>query len=79
MKTSNYTVVILEPENGYLTQSADIDVTNRTLSKKVYLSANDSPENWKEITEDEAEDYRKQKEEAVNEYNSRKLAEAQGR
>lgn len=64
MKNTNYTVQVIEPNEGYtLTQSKDVDVTERILSKKVFLAVNDSPENWKEITDAEADEIKKQKEE----------------
>ena len=57
MIQSNYTVIILQPNEGYtLTQANDeIDIKDRVLSKKVYLGVNDSPNNWKEITDEDAE------------------------
>ena len=57
MIQSNYTVRIIEPSEGFtLTQSADVDLENRTLSKKVFLAVNDDPSNWKEITDAEADE-----------------------
>ena len=59
MKKSNYTVQIIEPSEGYtLTQSADVEVRERILSKKIFLAVNDSPDNWKEITDVEADEIR---------------------
>ena len=56
MKKSNYTVQIIEPSEGYtLTQFADVEVKDRILSKKIFLAVNDTPDNWKEITDAEAE------------------------
>lgn len=56
MITSNYTVIILQPSEGYtLTQSKDVEVRDRILSKKIFLAVNDSPDNYKEITDTEAE------------------------
>lgn len=64
MIQSNYTVRIIEPSEGFtLTQSADVDLENRTLSKKVFLAVNDDPSNWKEITDAEADEIRLQQEE----------------
>ena len=64
MIQSNYTVRIIEPSEGFtLTQSADVDLENRTLSKKVFLAVNDDPSNWKEITDTEAHEIRLQQEE----------------
>ena len=63
MIQSNYTVRIIEPSEGFtLTQSADVDLENRTLSKKVFLAVNDDPSNWKEITDTEADEIRLQQE-----------------
>lgn len=59
MITSNYTVIILQPNEGYtLTQSKDVEVQDRILSKKIFLAVNDSPDNWKEITDKEADEIR---------------------
>ena len=56
MKKSNYTVQIIEPSEGYtLTQSKDVEVRDRILSKKIFLAVNDSPDNYKEITDAEAD------------------------
>lgn len=64
MIQSNYTVRIIEPSEGFtLTQSANVDLENRTLSKKVFLAVNDDPSNWKEITDTEADEIRLQQEE----------------
>ena len=63
MIQSNYTVRIIEPSEGFtLTQSADVDLENRTVSKKVFLAVNDDPSNWKEITDTEADEIRSQQE-----------------
>lgn len=52
MKQSNYTVIILEPMEGWLTQKENVEIQNRVFSKKVFLAVNDSVDNWKEITEE---------------------------
>lgn len=63
MKTSNYTVQIIEPNDGYtLTQSADVELRERIFSKKVYLAVNDKASNWKEITDAEADKLREEQE-----------------
>ena len=68
MVQSNYTVIILPPSEGYtLTQSADVEISERILSKKVFLAVNDTPDNWKEITDEEAENIRIQQEELAKE------------
>lgn len=52
---------ILEATEGnFLTQSKDVPVQGRILTYKVYLAVNDSPDNWKEISEEEAERYKEE-------------------
>ena len=53
MKQSNYTVQMIEPSEGWLTQKENVEIQNRVFSKKVFLAINDSIDNWKEITEEE--------------------------
>jgi hypothetical protein len=63
MKQSNYTVQIIEPSEGcVLTQSTDVEVSNRILSKKIFLAVTDSPSNWKEISDAEAEEIKAEQE-----------------
>lgn len=53
MKVSNYTVNIIEPNDGfYLTNKEN---PGDILSKKVFLAANDSAENWVEISIEEGD------------------------
>ena len=63
MKQSNYTVIILEPMEGWLTQKENVEIQNRVFSKKVFLAVNDSIDNWKEITEEEYAAYQVELEE----------------
>ena len=52
---------ILEATEGnVLTQSGDVVLQGRILTYKVYLAVNDSPDNWKEISEEEAERYKEE-------------------
>ena len=68
MKQSNYTVIIIEPSEGYtLTQSADVEVKDRILSKKIYLAINDNMANYKEITDAEADEIRLEQERLAKE------------
>jgi hypothetical protein len=53
MKNSSYTMQIIEPDSGYLTQNEEVDIKNRIFSKKIWLAVNDSASNYKEITEAE--------------------------
>lgn len=62
MKQSEYSVRVLEPSEGMmLTQSADVAVSNRVVSDKVFLSATAKPSDWKEITLAEAEEIEREK------------------
>ena len=67
MIQSNYTVQILEPENGWLTQAQEIEIQNRIFSKKVFLAVNDTVDNWKEISEEEYAAFQIELEEYNNE------------
>ena len=56
MIQSNYTVQILEAEEGFkLTQKKDVDILERVFTNKVFLSVNDNAKNWKEISDEEAD------------------------
>lgn len=62
MITSNYTVRILQPSEGYfLTQSEDVSIEFRVITDKVYLGVNASESDWREITAEEAEVYKKER------------------
>lgn len=50
MKTDNIMLRSLEAEEGMWLTNGE------TISKKVYLGINDSPENWREITDTEAKE-----------------------
>lgn len=48
-------VQVLIPSEGYkLTQSKKVDIANRIISDKVYLGVFDTPSDWIEITDEEA-------------------------
>ena len=60
-------VSILKPNAGcVLTQSADVDLQNRVFSEEIWLAATDSPENWKDIRLEEAEQLKQQQEQLAN-------------
>lgn len=68
MKQSNYTVQIIEPSEGFtLTQAGELEAKDRILSKKIYLAVNDSPSNWTEITDKEADEIRAEQERLAEE------------
>lgn len=61
MEIQTLTTQVLTPTAGHvLTQAEYTPVAERILSTKVYLAANDSPDNWREITVAEAEAIRAQ-------------------
>lgn len=63
MKTSNITIRVIEPSEGYyLTQRERKEGESIILSKKVILSALDSPDNWVEISEAEGDALREEEE-----------------
>ena len=66
-KVKQVNVSILKPNAGcVLTQSADVDLQNRVFSQEIWLAATDSPDNWKDISIEEAEQLKKQQEELSN-------------
>lgn len=66
-KVKQVTVSVLKPNAGcVLTQSADVELQNRVFSEEIWLAATDSPDNWKDITIEEAEAIKKQQAELAN-------------
>ena len=66
-KVKQVNVSILNPNAGcLLTQSAEVELQNRVFSEEIWLAATDSPENWKDIRLEEAEQLKKQQEELAN-------------
>lgn len=64
MITSNFTVRVLQPSEGYfLTQSEDVSIELRIITDKVYLGVNASESDWREITSEEAQKFEKEREE----------------
>jgi hypothetical protein len=63
MKTTNYTMRVLQPEDGkYLTQAKDVDILERIITAdKVYLAANAEVSDWIEISAAKAEVYEEMK------------------
>lgn len=65
MDISSYTTIIITPQEGmFLTQVDAMEIEDRIVATCVALGSNDSPDNWKEITAEEAESINKLKEEA---------------
>ena len=66
-KVKQVNVRILKPNAGcLLTQSADVELQNRVFSEEIWLSSNDSPNNWKDISIEDAELLQKQQEELLS-------------
>lgn len=64
MKQSTYTVKVIQPTEGHiLTQSTDIELSDRIFSEKIFLGINDKIDNWKEISIKESEDLKLQQKE----------------
>jgi hypothetical protein len=60
MKESVMSIRVIEPSDGYyLTKRNRNENEDLILSKKVVLSAKDSPENWVEISEEEGDALRR--------------------
>lgn len=68
MTTESFkTTVIRAAEGHFLTQSADVDIRERMVVSVIALGANDSADNYREITNAEAEEIREQQREAMKE------------
>lgn len=67
MKQTEFTTIILTAGRGkYLTQaSQDVDIKDRIIGQKVAIGANDSPDNWCEISESDKEEFERQRAEAM--------------
>lgn len=62
-KIKQVDVRILRPNEGcLLTQSADTDVRERIFSDEIWLASTDSADNWKDITIEEADQIKKERE-----------------
>ena len=65
-KIKQVNVSILKPNAGcVLTQSADVELPTRVFSEEIWLAATDAPENWKDITIEEAEQLKAKQEELI--------------
>ena len=68
MTTENYSSVIIKAKEGfYITEVDSIDIQNRTIATAVALGTNDSADNYKEITAEEADELKRQQDEARKE------------
>lgn len=69
MEQTSYTTRVLTPSKGHKITQADngIDLKDRFFSDKVFLASTDKAENYKEITDAEAEELMRQQQEALAE------------
>lgn len=54
METKKVEITVIESGDGHTL----LNIDGQTMGKVVYLSANDTPENWKEITDAQADEIR---------------------
>lgn len=56
MTSENFTSIVLTADEGYcLTQTADVELSDRVVATKVALSKHSTVDDWKEITKEEAD------------------------
>lgn len=69
MIQEEFKVRVIMPSEGYLLTQAsdDVEIQNRVFSDKVFLAVTDAPENWKEITIEEAEQIKAEQERLATE------------
>lgn len=67
METKQFTTTIITAAEGKsLTQADnDLDIRQRVIAKLVAIGANDTPDNWVEITAEQADAYRAEQEAAA--------------
>ena len=66
MTTSQFTTIILKPSEGFVLTQADekTPLAKMVFASQIALGSNDSLENWKEITVEEAERLKEEQKEA---------------
>ena len=63
MVTSSYTTIVLTAAQGcYLTQANCADIRTAIITDRVYLAKSDSPDNWREISAEEADNIKAEQE-----------------
>lgn len=76
MTKEEFTTKVLKADKGYmLTQSADINITERIFGTTIYLASTDSEDNWKEITTEEADKLKEEQKIAIEEETKRREEE----
>ena len=65
MKQNEFKTIVIAAEDGkYLTQSSEVELSERVVASTIALGKYDNVDNWKEITKEEGDEIRKQQEEA---------------
>lgn len=60
MKQRQYTTTILTAEDGmYITQATDVDIASRIVAKEIAVGDGVTPQDYKEISTEEAKSIRK--------------------
>ena len=77
METSTYTTTVLKASKGYMLTQANTSIESAIITDKVYLAALDSPDNWKEITIEEADAIKQQQEELLKQREKEELEKAE--
>lgn len=71
MVQESFTTIVLKSNEGcFLTQVEDVNIEKRIVATVVALGKYDAPENWREITKEEADEYNKQRQEAIEAKNA---------
>lgn len=66
MISESFTTIVLKAsEDHFLTQVENVEPIDRIIATVVALGRYDAPENWREITKEEADEYIKQRQEAI--------------
>lgn len=67
METKQFTTTILTAAEGKSLTQADnnLDIRERIIAYTVAIGANDTPDNWVEITKEQADEYRAAQEAAI--------------
>lgn len=76
MKQEQFTTTVLIAEKGkYLTQVAEVDITERVIGEKVALGKNDVPANWREISASEKAAYEQQQAKTILTENNEEVSD----
>ena len=68
MVTSSYTTIVLTAAEGcYLTQANCDDIRTAIITERVYRANTDSPDNWREISAEEADSIKAEQERLLKE------------